>query len=212
MKKLLLLALACPAFCAFSQNFTAKNQLAVSVGINWFEQAPQDLIGAAEHFARPGLTAGIHYARHFSPRWSWTASARFHRLNFKTVSGPLQWPSEWQNGQYVYDPSLPHQLTETHTDRAWQVNAGLRCHSRPAAWQWYGGLTTGLINHISPSGPGGPLRLTLGLDAGVEWRTGAFGLFAQPGAQYVFRTLAGNGFRGYRFFIPMLEAGGRYHF
>lgn len=213
MKKLLLFALVFSTARLAAQNPSPPNSLAVFGGPNWFQQFSGGIVGSAELNARMGYTVGVEYTRRFSPRWQWTTGFRFHRLNFMTESGPLTWPSEWQNGQYVYDSSLPHFITTKGGDRAWQLLGGIRRAGKSRAWSWYGGLEAGMTGYIPESGsPRGPVRLTVGALAGVEWRPRRFGVFVQPAARYVFQRFGRNEFQGFRFLIPAVEAGARFHF
>lgn len=206
---MILIFLAC-GLSLGAQNST-KNSWSVTAGPNWFFQfSKQD---NAQYSPNTGFTAGLDYARSFTPHWQLWVLGRYNIWNSTSKLDNLQWPSEWQNGAYMPDPNLPHSIELDHTDKTWQLMAGIRYSGQPGIWRWYADAGAGMTQVTGSVISGNTsARFTLGMGAGLEWLPPArhFGLFVQPGARYVFKL--NNSPVDYHFLALALETGVRWHF
>lgn len=197
---------------SLSAQSAAPNSLSLSSGPNWFYQFSERTTN--EYSPRTGYQFGLEYARTLGAHWQFAALLRYNVWQSSVDIRNLQWPSEVDsNGVWHPDPSLPHSLRLTTTDKAWQALASLRYLGPATTWRWYAGLELGATSYVSQDHELNTPRLTLGLGGGLEWRppTRHFGLFAQPVARYIFKANDESP-SDYRFLALALELGGRWHF
>ncbi|MCC6462265.1 MAG: hypothetical protein IT260_17490 [Saprospiraceae bacterium] len=200
------------AGAALSAQTESRNSLSLSSGPNWFCQFSERTTN--EYSPRTGYQFGLDYTRSLGRRWEAGLLLRYNVWHSNADIRNLQWPSEVDsNGVWHPDPSLPHALRLTTTDKVWQALASLRYLGPATTWRWYAGLDAGISMHAGAGGDPSTPRLTLGVGGGLEWRppTQHFGLFAQPVARYVFKANDESP-SDYRFLALALELGGRWHF
>jgi hypothetical protein len=216
MKKLLTLLLSLAALAVSAQETTLKNQraekfifdlpdplclpptpiqrtsISLIVGPNWFMQYTP-ILKNNNLEPRTGYSLGIDLARRLAgEHWQIKLGMRYNVWKYVYKSGSLTWPSEYATGVYVFDPSLPHQIEQRITNKAWQYFAGVRwLPGRPKQWRCYADAEIGATD-IATTGDD-LIRLTAGLGAGLQWKPGRhFSLFAQPGARYIFHPHEAN--------------------
>ena len=217
MKKLLLvlfllLRLAVPISAQSPTVY--QNSLSLAVAPNVYFQFPLEILSIHTFVPSIGYTVGLDYSRNIGQKIYGKLGIRYHTWYYKDRLGPLQWPSENQNGQYVYDPTLDHYLDTKVKDHGWQVSVAAGWHSKPGRWQWRTGLELGAIffaksNNVGFEKP----RATVGFVGGPECsfnpRTH---FFVQPGGQISFKKTAKNGVDQGFFLSFQWETGVRYQF
>ena len=208
MKKLLLLAFILVSFAqkTLAQEKQQVNSVSIVAAPNWYIQLRGKQIGGPDLQPSIGYTVGFDFARKIAGNWQFKLGLRYNHWKFVSKSDFLIWPSEYATGQYVYDPSLPHYIERTLTDKTWQILAGARWLGKPKVFRSYADFEFGLTSLTVDNKQIYP---TLGAGWGMEWKPGShFGIFAEPGARFIFNT----GEFGYKFLPLHLEMGGRYHF
>lgn len=218
VKKLLTLVFTCWYGVLAAQNSTPQNSIAIVAGPNWVQKINSAFFnGNGKHASSIGYAIGAEYACKVAVHWEVKIGMRYTVLNSEYQSGYLRYESEYQpGGSYVPDPTLQHYFTIDLTDRVLQYLVGIRWSGKPKTWRWYADAETGLTDYIEPDGvPKANLRFTVGAGFGMAWQPfkSKVGIFAQPIVRYVFQDLGSDlSSVSYRFLIPAIEAGARYHF
>lgn len=208
MKKLLFFAFILVSFSqiVWGQEKQPLNSVSIVAAPNWYFQLRGHLIGGPTIEPSTGYTVGFDFARKIAGNWQFKLGLRYNHWNSVRTSDFLIWPSEFDTGQYVYDPSLPHYIKIKLTDKTWQVLAGVRWLGKPKVFRSYLDFEFGLTNR---AGYNTEIYPTIGAGWGMEWKPGRhFGIFAQPGARFIFNT----GQFDYKYLPLHVEMGGRYHF
>ena len=165
-----------------------RTSISLVVGPNWLMQY-SPILKNNSFEPRTGYSLGIDFARGLAGQhWQIKLGMRYNVWKSVHKSGSLTWPSEYSTGVYVFDPSLPHQIEQRITNKAWQYFAGVRwLPGRPKQWRWYTDVEIGATDVVTTGDD--VIRLTAGLSAGLQWKPGRhFSLFAQPGARYIFHA------------------------
>ena len=217
MKKLLFIStmLLLRGLQMSAQNPTVThNSLSLAVGPNSFYQYPVSILALHTFLSGIGYTVGADYSRDIGHNIYGKLGVRYHTWHSKDRLGPLQWPSENQNGQYVYDPTLDHYIDTKYTDRTWQVSATAGWNSAPGKLQWRTGLEVGVMFFSKGNNAGYEKpRATVGLTGGPEWVINPkMHFFVQPGGQIAFQKTARNGVDQGIFISLQCETGVRYFF
>lgn len=193
-----------------------QHSIAIVTGPNWLQPLASDIDGAPSFEARTGFSAGVDYTLHLTNQWHLKAGIHYSDLSYEYTVGPLTWPSEFSTGQYVYDPALPHFLTEKVDRYAFQYLLGIRYWGRGERWRFFADAESGITNIEQDNVDANSLRLQLGAGAGLSWHApgGRLSVFFEPVLRFVFQDLRNNSPFGndYNLLIPALEVGARHHF
>lgn len=218
MKKFVFIFLAILSNQASAQETEREHSLALVAGLNWIQPLVSNIDGAPSYDTRTGFSAGVDYTLHLTTRWHLKAGIHYSNCTYDRTVGPLYWPSEYSTGQYVYDPTLPHFVTERINRYAFQYLLGIRYAGRGTRWRFFADAESGITNIEQDNVDANSLRLHLGAGAGVSWNAPGdrLAIFMEPVVRFVFPDFrAGSLFEGgndQQFLIPALEAGVRHHF
>lgn len=200
---------------ALSSLYAQKNSIALSTGPSGIYYWTNDF--EQEVFKTPiGYAFGLDFSRKISKKWQVKLGARYGVWKIPKLSGPLQWPSEFDgNIGYLYDPKLVHFLAQGYSGQsAFQVISGLSWRSTQADFYWVATGEVGLSGFTKEAaGEKANLYPTLGLSYGAAYTlSGNWSLFATPGVRFIIRDFDRKNTPDRHLLNVQLEMGARYTF